>query len=100
MTMSRTSRKAVRALVLSAVALLSGSGAFGESPPADPAAEIFLDATKPEAARLGAAEQMRYPSDETFAAMLRILADPTESDQIRWAARSVTATTPRTSRRC
>lgn len=52
----------------------------------DAATKTFLDPEQPKAARLLAAAKLGYPEDETFAAMLRIGADPTADDEIRWQA--------------
>ena len=47
------------------------------------ATATFLDRTKPDAERLDAAKHLGYPENETFAAMLALAADRTQSDAIR-----------------
>lgn len=50
------------------------------------ATETFLDPGRPKAERLEAAEDLGYPEDETFDAMLAVGTDPTEDDGVRWEA--------------
>lgn len=50
------------------------------------ATATFLDRTQPEAARLAAVKDLGYPEERTFAALLAIGADPSESDAIRFQA--------------
>lgn len=47
------------------------------------ATRTFLDPQAPKEARLAAAANLGYPEDETFAAMLRIGADPAVDEDIR-----------------
>ena len=50
------------------------------------ATETFLDSSMPTARRLRAAENLGYPEDSTFVAMLRIGTDKSEDDAIRLVA--------------
>jgi hypothetical protein len=73
---------------------LAARGAESAQPP-DPAAaraakqaatQTFLDRSRPDAERLEAAARLGYPEDATFAALLAIGADTTQSDAIRLEA--------------
>ena len=50
------------------------------------ASEVFLDPKQPKQARLEAATKLGYPEDQTFESMLRLGADATADDEIRWQA--------------
>jgi hypothetical protein len=77
-----------------AACLLPAHGLHAQTKPANAAAPrdakraaaTFLDRSRPQAERLEALKDFSYPDDKTFAALLDLGIDRTQSDAIRWEA--------------